>query len=96
MKNNLNQLGCESEITMKPAALGDMNGVIPEFGRHYHVFKLFGIKRGLLHLLVTEGKIKSVLIRRKGNVHGTRYYHLASVSAYLHSLMTEQEQRPAE
>ena len=84
------------EITATPAAEGEMNGVMPEFGRHYHVFKLFGIKRGLLHLLVTEGKIKSVLIRRKGNVHGTRYYHLASISTYLHSQMAEQLQKPGE
>lgn len=86
----------KDEITVATVAPGETHGVMPEFGRHYHVFKLFGIKRGLLHLLVTEGKIKSVLIRRKGNVHGTRYYHLASVSAYLHSLLAAQEKKPPE
>jgi hypothetical protein len=94
MKNILNQIDRESEMTTAPVGSGNPDGAMPEFGRHYHVFELFGIKRGLLHLLVIEGKIKSVLIRRKGNVHGTRYYHLASVSAYLHAQMAEQENTP--
>ncbi len=77
-------------MTQAPAGPGNLNGVLPEFGRWRDVQNLYGLKRGLLHLLVTEGKIKSVLIRRRGNVHGTRYYYLSSVSAYMHSLMAEQ------
>ena len=80
----------KKEITLTPAAPGNFNGVMPEFGRARDVQYISGLKRGLLHLLVTEGKIKSVLIRRKGNVHGTRYYSIQSVLSYMHSLMNEQ------
>jgi hypothetical protein len=69
---------------------GNTNGMLSEFGRWRDVERLFGIKRGLLHLICAEGKVKSVLIRRRGNIHGTRYYYLPSVRAYLHGLMEEQ------
>jgi hypothetical protein len=80
-----------SGLTSQPSAPGNFNGVVPEFGRWRDVQNTYGLKRGLLHLLCSEGKIRSVLIRRRGNVHGTRYYLMASVSAYLHSLMQAQE-----
>lgn len=79
-----------SILTAAPAELGNFKGVMPEFGRAKDVQYISGIKRGLLHLLVAEGKIKSVLIRRKGNVHGTRYYSIQSVISYLNNLMEEQ------
>ena len=80
----------ENKIMLTPATPGNFNGVMPEFGRARDVQYISGIKRGLLHLLVAEGKIKSVLIRRQGNVHGTRYYSMQSVISYLNSLMEEQ------
>jgi hypothetical protein len=61
--------------------------ILPEFGRWQDVQRLFGIKRGTLYNLINEGKIKSVILRRKGNVHGCRLIHLESVSQYLNSLM---------
>ena len=64
--------------------------VMPEFGRWRDVERLFGIKRGTLYNLVAEGKVKSVSMRRKGNVHGCRLFHLASVSQYLNGLMHQQ------
>jgi hypothetical protein len=80
----------KNEITLTTAAPGSFNGIMPEFGRAKDVQFFAGIKRGLLHLLVTEGKIKSVLIRRKGNIHGTRYYSMRSVMSYMHGLMEKQ------
>jgi hypothetical protein len=69
-----------------------MKGVMPEFGRWRDVEELFGIKRGTLYNLMAEGKIKSVSIRRRGNVHGCRLIHLQSVRDYLQSLLeTETE-----
>jgi len=68
---------------------------LPEFGRWRDVERLFGIKRGTLYNLVAEGKIKSVSMRRKGNIHGCRLFHLASVSQYLNGLMSEQGNHPA-
>jgi hypothetical protein len=61
--------------------------VLPEFGRWRDVERLFGIKRGMLYKLVAEGKIKSVSLRRKGNAHGCRLFHLASISEFLTSSM---------
>jgi hypothetical protein len=66
------------------------SSVFPEFGRWRDVQRLFGIKRGTLYNLMAEGKVKSVVLRRKGNVHGCRLFHLASVSEYINSLMQEQ------
>ena len=65
--------------------------VLPEFGRWRDVERLFGIKRGTLYNLMAEGKVKSIILRRKGHVHGCRLIHLASVSNYLNSLMESQE-----
>jgi len=50
------------------------NNLQMEWGRWRDVQNVYGVKRGLLHLLCSEGKIRSVLIRRRGNIHGTRYY----------------------
>jgi len=65
---------------------------LPEFGRWRDVERLFGIKRGTLYNLINEGKIKSVMLRRKGNIHGCRLIHLASVSQYLNQLLEQQSQ----
>jgi len=64
---------------------------LPEFGRWRDVERHFGIKRGTLYNLINEGKIKSVMLRRKGNVHGCRLIHLASISEYLNSMMNQQQ-----
>lgn len=65
--------------------------VLAEFGRWRDVQGLFGIKRGTLYNLVAEGKVKSVVLRRKGNIHGCRLFHLASVREYLNGLMETQQ-----
>jgi len=64
---------------------------LPEFGRWRDVERHFGIKRGTLYNLMAEGKVKSVVLRRKGNVHGCRLIHLASVSEYLNGLLQTQQ-----
>ncbi len=77
-------------FTTKPVFAGNCTDVMPEFGRWQDVQRLFGIKRGTLYLLVAEGHIKSVSLRRKGNLKGCRLYYLQSVSDYLHRLLDEQ------
>ena len=72
------------------APIAKTSSALPEFGRWRDVERLFGIKRGTLYNLMAEGKIKSVVLRRKGNVHGCRLIHLASVSNYLNELMQNQ------
>lgn len=85
-------------MTTETITVANTNNIhaLPEFGRWRDVERLFGIKRGTLYNLVAEGKIKSVSMRRKGNVHGCRLFHLASVSQYLNGLMNEQGNHPAD
>lgn len=81
-------------MTTEPISVASPNNVtpLPEFGRWRDVERLFGIKRGTLYNLMAEGKVKSVFLRHKGNVHGCRLIHLASVSEYLNQLLKEQAQ----
>lgn len=65
---------------------------LPEFGRWQDVQHLFGIKRGTLYNLMAEGEVKSVSIRRKGNVHGCRLFYLSGIREYLSSLLEDQTQ----
>jgi len=79
-------------MTTEPISVASTNNAstLPEFGRWRDVERHFGIKRGTLYNLMAEGKVKSVLLRHKGNVHGCRLIHLGSVSQYINSLMSEQ------
>jgi hypothetical protein len=76
--------------TIRLKANSGQPAVLPEFGRWQDVQRIFGIKRGTLYNLMAEGKVKSLVLRRKGNVHGCRIIHLASVSAYLNGLLENQ------
>ena len=79
--------------TTEPINVASPNNAtqLPEFGRWRDVERNFGIKRGTLYNLMAEGKVKSVFLRHKGNVHGCRLIHLASVSQYLNGLMETQQ-----
>jgi hypothetical protein len=82
-------------MTTEPIKIPVVEGAVqtlPEFGRWRDVERHFGIKRGTLYNLISEGKVKSVLLRHKGNVHGCRLIHLASVSQYLNQLLEQQSQ----
>jgi hypothetical protein len=57
----------------------------PEFGRIPDVQRTFGLKRGYLYLLINEGKIKSVCLRKPGAKTGVRLIHLQSVRDYLNA-----------
>ena len=80
-------------MTTEPISVASPNNgtALPEFGRWRDVERLFGIKRGTLYNLMAEGKVKSVILRHKGNVHGCRLIHLASVSQYINNLMETQQ-----
>ncbi len=60
---------------------------IPEFcdskGANQHT----GLSRSHLYLLASEGKIKSVCLRRPGSIRGKRLWHLPSILSYLKALM---------
>ena len=79
-------------MTTEPISVASPNNApLPEFGRWRDVERHFGIKRGTLYNLMAEGKVKSVFLRHKGNVHGCRLIHLASVSEYLNGLLETQQ-----
>jgi len=67
------------------------NASLPEFGRWRDVERLFGIKRGTLYNLMADGQVKSVVLRRKGYVHGCRLFNLESIRQYICCLMIDQE-----
>jgi hypothetical protein len=92
--NKLNQtlelLNMNGYTTTAPVFAGNCADLMPEFGRFRDVERLFGIKRGTVYNLIAEGHVKSVVLRRKGNITGCRLIYLKSVSDYLHRLMSEQ------
>ncbi len=60
-------------------------GVDPEFVDLPGVEKKFGIKRSLAYVLISEGAIRSVVLRRRGTIKGKRLVDCASVRAFLAS-----------
>jgi hypothetical protein len=90
-KQNLNDMKMMTTEAIGLQASSSAPAPLPEFGRWRDVERLFGIKRGTLYNLMAEGKVKSVVLRRKGNIHGCRLFHLASVSQYLNQLLETQK-----
>jgi hypothetical protein len=78
--------------TLSPVEHDPKLPLTPEFCRMSDLRVLFGITRSMAYLLIDEGKIKSVSLRRPGNVKGVRLVHVASVREYLNSLL-EAEQK---
>jgi hypothetical protein len=73
--------------TVEPVQSGDCFSVQPEFGRVPDCQRLFGIKRGILYRWIQERRIKTVLLRERGNKHGIRLIYLQSVRDYLYANM---------
>jgi hypothetical protein len=76
--------------TINPIEPADTSQLEPEFCRMGDLRKLFGISRSMAYLLINEGKIKSVSLRRLGNAKGVRLVYVSSVRQYLHSLLEAQ------
>ena len=77
----------EQDFTTARVPAVDRSNGLPEWGRWQDVQRLFGIKRGTLYNLMSEGKVKAVSMRRKGNKHGCRLFYLPGISEYLHSIL---------
>lgn len=65
------------------AAAGELK---PEWIRPKDVPRIFGIGRSRIYELISEGKIKSVSLRQRGQKHGTRLISYDSLAGYLESL----------
>ncbi|MBB5033120.1 helix-turn-helix domain-containing protein [Prosthecobacter vanneervenii] len=59
---------------------------LPEFGDHRTCRALFNLPRSTLYNLVSEGKIRSVSLRKRGNKRGRRLFDCSSIREYLRSL----------
>ncbi len=70
-------------------------GVDPEFVDFPGLETKFGIKRSLAYVLISEGEIRSVVLRRRGTIKGKRLVDCASVRAYLESQPTDIDPRLA-
>ena len=62
----------------------------PEWLRIPQVTQVFGIGRSKLYELLSEGVIKSVSLRKRGQASGTRLVSYDSVSAYIESQFDNQ------
>ena len=54
---------------------------------------LTGLRRSQLHMLINEGKVRSISLRKRGHLRGTRLIVVDSLLGYLRGL--EAEQAPA-
>jgi hypothetical protein len=76
--------------TLNPVEPADPSELQPEFCRMGDLRKLFGITRSMGYLLMNEGLIRTVSLRRPGQKFSVRLVHLASVREYLNSLLEKE------
>lgn len=69
--------------------LSDSQCFVPRYASSEGLTKLTGLTRSHAYLLFSEGKIKSVSICRPGKTRGKRLWHVASVLAFLDSILEE-------
>ncbi len=62
----------------------------PEWLRIPEAIKRFGISRTKLYELISDGDIKSVSLRKRGQVRGTRLISYDSMCDYLNNLADQQ------
>ena len=66
------------------------NDVRPEWLRIPSAVRIFGISRTKLYELISQRKIKSVSLRERGQVRGTRLLNYDSLVDYLDQLAERQ------
>lgn len=72
-----------------PRTLPDIHS---EFCRMGDLRRLFALTRSHAYILASEGHIKTISLRRKGQARSVRLVNTASVRAYLNRLLAEQNQ----
>jgi hypothetical protein len=77
--------------TTEPVRPGDATGLTPEWIRTNDVRRIFGIRRGSLYGLAKLGKVKSCLLRIRGNRLGVRLWSADSIRACIEHQMREQQ-----
>ena len=69
----------------------DTDNVRPEWLRIPSAVKIFGISRTKLYELIGKQKIKSVSLRERGQIRGTRLLSYDSIMKYLDQLSKTQQ-----
>ena len=77
--------GATAPLTIAPVAMAC--GADAEFVDLRGLQERFGIRRSLAYLLIEDGAIKSVSLRRCGAAKGKRLINVASVRDFLNSRM---------
>lgn len=80
--------GHSDETTIAPVSVAQAGATQdPEFLDAPGLQARFGIKRSLAYVLMADGAIRGVSLRRRGQLRGKRLFDVASVRAYLASQM---------
>jgi len=88
MPTKLLNIGGRPDQTIAPVTVAHANGAQdPEFLDAAGLQARFGIKRSLAYVLLGDGAIKGVSLRRHGHARGKRLFDVASVRGYLASQM---------
>ena len=87
----------EKHYTLEEIKPGDFDSarqpfLTPEFLRTEDVRKVFGIRRGSLYGLAKLGRVKSCLLRIRGNRLGVRLWSVDSIRSYIASQMQAEEE----
>ncbi len=77
-------VGLSNVIPMKLPQI--TNTPAPEFVQVPQAVSMFGISRSAIYNLIGDGSIKSVCLRRRGNIRGTRLVSVDSMRSFLNSL----------
>jgi hypothetical protein len=83
----LHKKGSAGTATFTTAPVAASWGADPEFVDFRGLQSRFGIKRSLAYLLIADGAIKSVSLRRRGALKGKRLIDVESVRQFLKASM---------
>jgi hypothetical protein len=87
MQQKLGKKADALNFTTQPVAASW--GVDPEFVDLTGLEARWGIRRSLAYVLIKDGSIKSVCLRRRGQIKGKRLVNCASVTEFLNSQPTD-------
>jgi hypothetical protein len=82
------QIAAGGAATFTTAPVPASPGTDTEFVDLAGLRQRFGIRRSLAYLLIEDGSIRSVSLRRRGAAKGKRLVDVASVRRFLQSRMT--------
>jgi len=79
------------EFTTAPVQAANTSNMPVEFCRVNDAQRIWGLKRGLIYLMIKNGTIRSVLHRERGGKGGIRLLYVESIRSCLMAEMEAQE-----